>query len=165
MHQLFLIVCLTRTHATAAVGIRAHFTYIYTHTHTHTHARARAHRRAITRTPTISRARARARAHAHTQTHTHGTDVRACTRRAYTRACTRLDARVYTISLSRKRCGEERNSIGSGTAPTDTLLPPGISPASPRHRRSAHPLRAGGSRIRFGEIVRVHVENYRGSSG
>lgn len=33
MHQLFLIVCLTRTHATVTAGIRARITYTYTHTY------------------------------------------------------------------------------------------------------------------------------------
>lgn len=32
MHQLFLIVCLTRTHATATAGIRARITHIHTYT-------------------------------------------------------------------------------------------------------------------------------------
>jgi len=39
MHQLFLIVCLTRTHATATAGIRARITHTHTHTHTYTYTR------------------------------------------------------------------------------------------------------------------------------
>jgi len=70
MHQLFLIVCLTRTHATAAVGIRARFTYIYTHVCIG--ARLRAHLRtscertnvAHTGACVLARARARARVRA-----------------------------------------------------------------------------------------------------
>jgi len=74
------------------------------------HIHTRVHRRAITRTPTyLVRARerrARARAHTHTHTRSHTGHGRAClhaTRvhaRVLARACTRLDARVYTISLS-----------------------------------------------------------------
>lgn len=33
MHQLFLIVCLTRTHATATAGIRARITHVHTQVH------------------------------------------------------------------------------------------------------------------------------------
>lgn len=38
MHQLFLIVCLTRTHATATAGIRARITHQHTHTQVHSQA-------------------------------------------------------------------------------------------------------------------------------
>lgn len=91
MHQLFLIVCLTRTHATATAGIRARITHTDTLSLTLslslpcTHARSRA----IQRTYTCTRRYIR------TCTCRMRTLVRAPTSVC---TCTRLDVSIYDLS-------------------------------------------------------------------